>query len=344
MHNFQRLNLAQRRLIFFLIAGGILMGLIAVTAALVGSLINPGRTPAFAVGDSVLVNEFAALPDDDAYPAAVVAAPDGTVYTGSFKSGAVWAITPDGVVSEIPNLRNLIGVVSGLAMNPAGDLIIVDQIDSDPRTGGGEVHRVSLPFGSGSTLLPIPDGWTTPDDVTVDREGRIYVTDRGRNEVWRYESSADGTTPTLWWTPPAAAEGSPRGAVTGIAYDPVNDVLWVTDPDLNLIYRVPISGEGAEVRYTQSPNVRLAYGFDGLDVSEDGTLYLAAFGQNALVRLLPGAAEPEVVAAGFRGLSDVAFGPNGELYATNFDQTALVRPFVQPRLPFGIDVVTVAFP
>ena len=49
---------------------------------------------------------------------------------------------------------------------------------------------------------------------------------------------------------------------------------------------------------------------------------------------------PKYIAGQFRGSSDVDAGDGGRLYVANWDQSALALPFVTPRLPFGIDVVT----
>ena len=77
-------------------------------------------------------------------------------------------------------------------------------------------------------------------------------------------------------------------------------------------------------------------GFDGLTVTADGTIYLAALGQNQLQRLSGG--RITVIAAGFRGISDVVHH-EGRLYVTNWDQVSLVSQLVPAHLPFAIDVI-----
>jgi glucose/arabinose dehydrogenase len=69
---------------------------------------------------------------------------------------------------------------------------------------------------------------------------------------------------------------------------------------------------------------------NGVAVAQDGTIYVANSHDHnrsldphrfagAVVRLLPGAAEPEVFARGFRNPWALAFGPNGALLATDND-------------------------
>ena len=72
IRNLQNFSVWQRRLIFFSIFGGILLVLVAVTLLLVNQTLNNGaRVTAVALDAQTTVHQFAALPDDDAYPAAV---------------------------------------------------------------------------------------------------------------------------------------------------------------------------------------------------------------------------------------------------------------------------------
>ncbi len=73
---------AQRRLVFFLIFGGGLMLLILVAVLLISSTLNTNqRQLSVSLQPDLTVREFAALPDNNAYPPAVAVAPEGTVYT-----------------------------------------------------------------------------------------------------------------------------------------------------------------------------------------------------------------------------------------------------------------------
>src|SRR5664279_3473447 len=82
LKNLQRFSVWQRRLIFFSIFGGILLALIGFTWILINQTLNNGaRVTAVPLNAQTTVHQFAALPDDDAYPASVAVAPNGTVYT-----------------------------------------------------------------------------------------------------------------------------------------------------------------------------------------------------------------------------------------------------------------------
>ncbi len=329
MENLRSATVWQRRLVFFLIFGGILMALVAVTWLLANQAINGGqRVTSYAFLPGATVAEFAALPDDDAYPAAVAAAPDGTIYTGSFATGAIWSITPEGVVSEVPGSRDAVGALMGIAVAPDGSLLVVDQLDTDPRSAGGKVLR--LADGAATTFADV--GFTAPNDITLDAAGHVYVSDPGSNQVWRFD--ADGSNGAVWWVPPAQASGEQRRAITGLAYDPLRDAIVITDPELNDIFRVSLADNSSELIYHHGDRQNPP-GFDGATVTPDGTLYVAALGQNGIVQVDDG--KLDYIAGHFRGASDVEFVAPDYLYVTNFDQTSIVLPIVHAQLPFALD-------
>src|SRR5262245_29728271 len=335
--NLQRFSRGQRILIFFLLVVGGLAVLIGLTALLVILTVHPaGRQQAVALTDDVTVREFAVLPDDDAYPAAVAVGSDGTVYTGSFATGAVWAIDADGTPTEIPNTRDAIGAVVGLAAAPDGTLYVVDQVDTDPRTGGGSVSRVT-PDGAVTDFADQFDerGFIAPDDVALDADGYVYVSDRGRDAVLRF--NPDGTNGISWWAPPPI-EGVQDYEPTGLAYDPSRDALIITDSLLNIVYAVPVSDSSAsETLYAHGARADQP-GLDGVTVTTSGDIYVAALGQNGVARVADG--ELTYIAGLFRGASDVDYSPQiDSLYVTNWDQTALVYRVWPPQLPFALDVI-----
>lgn len=339
MQRILALGRGQRIAVFIFILIGGLMALIALTLLLISFSYNAAqRVMATALVEGVSVQEFATLPDDDAYPAAVTVGSDGTVYTGSRATGAVWSISPDGQVSELPGTRETVGAVNGLEARQDGSLFVLDRLNSDPRASGGKVWRI-LASGEIEDFATIADanGFLSPGDITVDSAGRVYATDRGRGLVWQWD--ADGADGRLWWVPPADIEGI---VPTGLAYDVVNNAILVTDSEQNTVYRVAISETGGSqgagdllFHYTEEVNYP---SFTGITVMPDGDIYIAALGQNGIVRLENGTIT--YVAGNFRGLNDVAAAPDGKIYAANFDARALVVPLIQPQLPFGIDVLT----
>lgn len=230
-------------------------------------------------------------------------------------------------------------------MPDGASVLVIDQNDTDPRTAGGRLWRVPI-FSSEITEFPTSidaTGWVSPNDLTFDALGRLYVTDSGRNEVWRFD--ADGSNGTIWFVPPppAADAVSQRRAVTGIAYDALTDSMLVTDPEQNIIYRISVSDASSSIVYEHGarPNPP---GFDGLTVAPDGTIYVAALGQNGIARVDEANNELVYIAGLFRGASDVEYVAPGLLYVTNFDQASIVLPFIAPQLPFALDVIDLNTP
>lgn len=336
--NIQRLPRRQRIVVFVLLLGGALLGLAALTGILILlSFNNAERAQAVALVDGVTVDELATLPDDDAYPASVAVGPDGVVYTGSYVSGAVWRIDPTGDVREIAGTRDAIGVVAGIAVTNDGRVLVVDQWDANALTLGGDVKQIT-PDGNISVFATgDPDGgFILPDDITLDGQGNVYVTDRGSGAVWRF--APDGSGGSSWWTPPGSeGDNAPRHAPTGLAYDPAHQAILITDSNLDAIYRVRIDSGSSETLY-QHEGGQFAPGFDGITVAPDGRLYVAAVAQNG-VAILNDAGALEYIAGAFRGNSDVDYH-EGRIYVANFDSFSLVMTLIAPRLPFGIDVIT----
>jgi len=334
LQSIQRMNTWQRILLFIPIFGGGLFALVAVTVLLVSNTINT-RGTSVALSDTVTVKQFVTLSDNDAYPAAVAVAPNGTIYTGSYKTGTLWSITPAGDITEIPGSRDAIGAVSGLTVAPDGTLYIVDRSESDPRTTGGSIKRLT-PDGKITTFAESPGttGFTSPDDIAVDAAGNVYVSDRGRDTVWRF--TPDGSSAIAWWTPPLL-DGVENYEPTGLAYDAARSALLITDGIVNTLYRVSADGVTSELLYRHGDRPD-APGFDGLTITPDGVIYLAALGQNGVARLDGDALT--YIAGLFRGSSDVDYSAvNNRLYVTNFDSSSLVVSALTPRLPFALDEI-----
>ena len=325
-----------RALIFLLLALAFAVALVvAMTFFVIGSA---PRSQAVALAADVAVSEFASLPDEDAYPAALAIDADGWLYTGSYKTGALWSISPEGIVREIEGARENIGSVSGLDLAPDGALYILDRIAPLDATGalvwryaGGDLARLFE--------IKAEDfrGGLLPDDIAVDSAGRIYVSDRlGR--ALRYgrdgESlGADGEA--LWWRSPC----SDNCEITGIAYDAVHDALMIADPAAEAVYRVAVgdASPGAESITLRGARQKYDYGFEGLAVTADGDIYLALLNWNRVARLHDGALV--MLAKDFRGVSDIAFdAARKRLYATNWNQFGLAFG-TRPQLPFAIDVI-----
>ena len=327
---------SRRRAIFLTLA------LLSAAAAILGfsvslllSALRAGeREMAQALLPGVTLSEFATLPDDDAYPAALASAPDGTLFTGSFASGALWRIDASGRANEIPGTRDALYSVSGLIVTADGTLYILDgAIGAGQGSADPAIYTLSA-AGELGRFASVSDA-QLPDDIAVDAAGNVYVSDWGMDVVWRFSPEGAGE---IWWRPPVVSDTDEIDPI-GLAYDEGQDALLISDPIGGRLYRVPLASENpradTEILYDHGVAPEPP-GFDGLTVAADGTIYLAALGQNQLQRLSDG--RITVIAAGFRGISDVVHH-DGRLYVTNWDQVSLVSQLVPAHLPFAIDVI-----
>jgi sugar lactone lactonase YvrE len=332
--NFTRLSA-----LLFLV-GTVMVGalvIVLITWWVVGSA---PRSTAIVIDESVTVDEYITLPDDDAYPAALAITDEGMLYTGSYKTGAIWSITSDGFITEIAEARDQIGAVSGLDIAPDGALIILDRIDALD-TQGAIIWRYA--DGELSTIVKIPSdetiGIVLPDDIAVDDAGFIYITDRDPARVWRY--TVAGVNQGVWWTPATASDNT-ADAPTGLAYDAMNNAILITGSEQDTIYRVSATSadlgealDNTEILYVDSP--ANGYSMDGITVTASGEIYVALLGWNRVARLIDN--ELIMLARDFRGSSDVAYDSDKDaLFVTNWNQFSLGFG-TSPQLPFALDIV-----
>lgn len=344
------------RVIFFsfmiLLAVGAIIGVTLLV--LIGIAQNTPRNTPVALTDSVQVEEYAILPDEDSYPASVAITSDGTLYTGSYVSGAIWAIDLNKQVREIPDTREKIGAVSALTVDENDAVYVLDRLTTLD-VSGARVWKIDTQ--DTLTLLVDYTGVNVdilqlPHDIALDNNGNLYLTDRGRTRdhdiIWRI--APDGTG-NLWWLAPPV-EGARGYEVTGIAFDSENQRMIVTDGFLDRLYAVPIQSDGSagqevllyDARYGGENAPR---GFNGVSVGENGRIYLAGLGNNRISAYEPNSGVMTVLAGNYRGASDVVFSPlTQRLFVANWDQRSLLPEVIfliavelRPHLPFTIDSI-----
>jgi sugar lactone lactonase YvrE len=342
--------------LFVGVALGILLALILVTLAVGVAIVqNSPRLTSVPLVEGFSVSEYMPLPDEDAYPAALAVDAQGTLYTGSYVSGAVWAITTSRAMAEIAGTREQIGSVTGLTVGPDGLVYVLDRI-SPLQAAGARVWTIAPDetltllhdfTGSRADILELPD------DIAVDSAGRIYISDRGispNNDIV-YRITPDGVEGVWWQSPPVTNARS--YAPTGLAYDAERSLLYITDSTLDILYAVPINPDGSagdnRILYDRRQgNEASPPGFDGVTVDDQGRVFVAALGTNRIGMYDPNTGLMTYIAGSFRGAADVVYSPlTQRLYVANWDQRSLLPTQVlfvnvetRPHLPFAIDVIT----
>jgi sugar lactone lactonase YvrE len=327
------------RALMFLV-GTVIVGVLVIVLITWWVVGSAPRATAIAIDETITVSEYIILPDDDSYPASLAIADDGTLYTGSYKTGVVWSITSDGVITELADTRDRIGAVSGLDIAPDGTLIILDRIDALDALGAiiwryadGELSSLAeVPYADGR-------GVVLPDDITVDGAGFIYITDRDPARVLRY--TPDGLNQEVWWTPVTASDGT-SDAPTGLAYDAVHDVILITGSNQDAIYRVSATSSDLNEALNKTELLYVdtqanSYSFDGITVTASGGIYVALLNWNRVARL--DGNDLVMLARDFRGASDVAYDADKDaLIVTNWNQFSLGFG-TSPQLPFALDIL-----
>ncbi len=328
-----------RALLYVALALGIGVGLLAaMTWFVIGAA---PRSRAVALRDGLSVREFAALPDADAYPAALAIDADGKLYTGSYATGAIWSISPAGDVRELPGSRERIGSVTGLDLAPDGALYVLDRIAPLDAQGALVWRYFTSQLERLFDISPNPStGGPLADDIAVDKRGLIYISDR-LGHVLRYSETGapmgDAGEP-IWWRAPCREDCE----ITGLAYDRANDQLLVAEPGSETILRLAeLDRERPrESSLYRSLGDKHDYGFDGIHAADAGEVFVSLLNWNRVARVEAGALV--MLAKDFRGASDLAFDAQRKrLYVANWNQFSLAFG-TRPQLPFAIDVIDFA--
>jgi sugar lactone lactonase YvrE len=274
------------------------------------------------------VETLVELPDGDAYPEAITVGADGYLYSGSFCTGELWRISPEGELETW--LSDGINAASGMVFAEDGTLYVVDREDCNPTNSVSTLKRV-LPDKTVETWGEVSDDEILNGLAYAD--GILYATDTQLGDVRAFDSEGGVT---IWWELP---EDPKKAQPTGITYDEANNALLVADSANGIIYRVPIESDGAAgeavVLYEDA-----SHALDGLTLDDEGRLIFTSYDENAVLRLESNGSATKL-AEDFRNPSDVAY-LDGRVFVTNFDSISLapvVGWILNPSRPFTIDVI-----
>jgi sugar lactone lactonase YvrE len=252
-----------------------------------------------------------------------------------------------GLVSFVIILIVLAGCTTGCAPGPAR---------RQPPAATRTTPRPTATTTPPRALRPAPQRYTTrlilhqghPDDLALDAQGRLLVSDVQAGTVSRVEADgsvtlllsglaspeglvalADGTlviaeqgpnrvlalapgarAPQVLWTLPGTPSTAPcKHGVDGIALDATTNTLIVPDSPSGTLYRLSLDGQSL---------VQIASGFTrpvGAAVDAQGNIYVADECGGAVWRVPPGGAPQRI--GGFSMPDDVAFDPQGNLLVTD---------------------------
>jgi sugar lactone lactonase YvrE len=167
-------------------------------------------------------------------PTRVTVAKDGTIFVSDTGNRAIRAISPSGGVTTLFDGRTERMEPAGLALDPAGDLLVADTANhviwKVAKGGPAEIFagvRGSAGARDGTTGSAL---FNRPAGIALDAAGRVYVADSGNHTIRRIERAEVSTI---------AGRGGMPGAVDGDAsFSRLNRptaLIWIAGEAIGIV-------------------------------------------------------------------------------------------------------------
>jgi sugar lactone lactonase YvrE len=301
-------------------------GLLVLLAAIVG-----GGAPSANAAEVPL--ETVATFDAHAqeHPEGVALDASGNIYVSLAYTGEIRRIAPDGAQSTVARIHVAGGYVLGLAVAPDGVIYV-----AAPATPQKDLGLWRIEHGTASRVARLdPRGF--PNDVAIDVDGNVYVSDSALGAVWKVAPTGAAV---IWIQDPLLMGDRTAFGFGANGLELRDGALFVTNTSKGSIVRVPTQPDGtagqAEV-FFQDP---VLIGADGLAFDDAGNAYVTTDGlQNTLVKVsADGTAQTLATAAdGLDYPASIAFGTGEDassLYIANvgaaFRTPSVMRAIVGP--------------
>lgn len=235
--------------------------------------------------------------DKMVFPESITTTSDGTLYAGSFTTGAVFKAAPGATAATqfiAPQTEGATGVIGVYADEKAG-LLWVCNSDPGAFSGQGKFPAVARSYaladGSAKASYPMGDGSFCNDFVST-ADGTVYVADTSGGKVDVIK--AGGTTADQWFADKALA------GVDGISIGK-DGAMYVNNVMTGKLYRIAINADGSAGALTEIATSAPLKGPDGMRFGDDGVLYLAenGAGQVDAITIDGDKADVKVIKGGF---------------------------------------------
>lgn len=207
----------------------------------------PGRdAPATVTGPERLQ-----LPGPVFFPGSLASLADGTLFVGAYGTGEIVKFAPGSTRADVivPQASNPQILVPGMFADAKTSTLWACTVSfgapgfQAPR---GELRSYDLNGKlKKSYLVPHQGEANICEEVTVGPEGRVYITDAFRGEVYVLEGETGTVEP--WATSdllkPNAGNDAPPFGAHGIAFDGGRN-LYVNNYNASRLVRIPINGDG----------------------------------------------------------------------------------------------------
>lgn len=256
---------------------------------------------------------YTKLPDT---PEGIGVDSSGNLYAALFHTGEVVRLENDGTYTHIawvPSREDSRkGRLVGLDTDKVGNIYVAykanSQYDSsdDPHhpackdatdTTSG-VYKVDAKTQAVTAIATRGQGWPMcfPDDVDIDDAGNVYVTDLTYSGIWKITPKGKVTMwsdhPLLNWSP-TPYSGFPLGVNVLVLDKQQKNIYAATDGD-PMVLRIPIKKDG-----TADEPIVISRGhspFDGIELDDDGNIYLSEIMRNEVMVLSPDGRQRIIIA------------------------------------------------
>jgi gluconolactonase len=284
--------------------------LIAVVLMLAGCLAARGQDSIFPQGaqleplfeSHVLTEGVAAAPDGQIYFSEITFSHKSRDKNGVIEAGHIWHFDP--ATKKTTIFRSPSGMSNGIKFDAAGNMIVAEGADF----GGRRVTRTDMRTGKSYVIAGLYEGrpFNSPNDITIDEQGRIYFSDPrylghepiDQAVVGVYRIDADGKIQRII---------TDAGKANGVCVSPDQKSIYVVSNDngATSIERLATGGaanpSGVDVPLRKGHMLLMAYdlaadgtakfrktlvdyapfdGPDGLVCDKDGNLYVAVRAEN----------------------------------------------------------------
>ncbi len=230
--------------------------------------------------------------------------PDGNVYSIGRDTGTIFRFTPSGASSVVADLPDYWVGYDGAVFDPVSNALYVAEVFQNP--GGTRILKVSL-SGDVTPYAVVP----YPGDVTVDRQGNLYVSSQPTSCTGSIYKVAPGGSTSVY----VSGVCNPFGLVVDQSGN-----LFFDEGGTSRIMRVPAGG-GTATPFSPGGGCSFGLAFDGAQ-----NLYYTDYcaGPGRIWKVSPGG-QVTLFGDGFSCPDGLAFDKNGTLYVADYCANALYR-------------------
>ncbi|MEW5956322.1 MAG: SMP-30/gluconolactonase/LRE family protein, partial [Chloroflexota bacterium] len=250
------------------------------------------------------------LPGDRLFPEGVTVTRDGAFYIGSMEEGLILKADP-GMKEAGPFIEagaNGLVSVLGLYADDAREILWACSADA----GNGKlvgtapvgVKAFDLKTGAARGSYDFPGGGF-PNDLTLDAEGNLYVTDSWTPRILRLP--AGGSALKEWINDPQL--GVEQWSLNGIDFDKESGVIYTVNQLKGKLFRIAVEPDGSAGQVTLIHTSQELRRPDGLKVIGPDTLATAEGGAGgmAVIKIKGDSAEVTVISEGLDDVSTFAY-------------------------------------